>query len=296
MAANQSHLWYIRREGEVSGPFPTGQVVQYLVLGRFNSSDEASANQAEWQAITEIDELNQELESVPDQEQARRWADERRQDRRYDKIEEREADDRRSGDSLTHQISRAAREMLIESFWLSSSSGARASMIFIGVVVLVIGVLIIFTPERGLFVEKCDAPFAQGVDLSQCDLADARINLANLTHSNLMGAHLQGAKVVNSSFMHADLQYIDLAHAKISNVSFAKSNIKGASFRKAVLKGINFSHADLSYADFRGAKLKDVNFTDANMSQAIWTDGQICKGKTIDTCRPAKQKNPDQED
>ncbi|MDH5178627.1 MAG: pentapeptide repeat-containing protein [Gammaproteobacteria bacterium] len=288
MAANQPHLWYIRREGEVSGPFPTGQVVQYLVLGRFQVTDEASANQADWQPIDDIDELSQELEAVPDLNSARRWADERRRERRYGNDEEREAADRRQGETLSHYISRAAREMLIDTFWQGTSGGAKASLIFVGAVVVVVSLMILLTPSKSPFSEKCTAPFAQGVDLSHCDLADARINLSNLTRANLMGAYLQGARVVNSSFMLANLQYIEFDHAVITNVSFARSNIKGGSYRKAELKGVTFLDANLTYADFRGAKLQDVDFTGANMSHAIWTDGKPCRSKTIESCLPEK--------
>lgn len=283
--ADQQHLWYIRQEGEVSGPFPTGQIVQYLVLGRFTGSEEASANQDEWKPISDIDELNGQLDSLPDIDMARRWADERRRDRRYDKIEEREEDDRREDESLKEQISRAARELLIETFWDASSNGAKVSMLVVGAVVLFVGALILLTPNRGGVTERCAMPFAQGVDLSHCDIADAQINLVNLTRANLMGSHLDGAKVVNSSFMMANLQYMELNHAKIRNVSFARANATGVSFRKAKLQGVNFDMTNLSYADFRGAKFKDVDFETAIMTNAIWTDGTVCAGSSVKTCR-----------
>lgn len=285
MTTKQPHLWYIRRDGEVSGPFPTGQVVQYLILGRLEDTDEASIDQSEWQAIADLAEFDRSVETATDADNARRWADERRSERRIDKIDERADADRRRGEGLTEQVSRAAREMLIETFWKIPPKGAKATLVVLGTFTVVIGILILLTPKQDVIVEKCSASPTQGVDWSHCDLAETRINQANLTSSNLMGAHLHGANISNSSFMHGNLQYVDLGHAKVINVSFSEATLKGSNLRQSTLDGINFIGTDLSYADFRGAKLIDVNFSQARLDFAIWTDGRVCKEGSIDVCK-----------
>ena len=78
-------MWYLRKNGEVKGPYPAGLISRYILLGRINDGDEVSGDGEEWLVIRDIPEL------IPDvmkgdasdplvQERlqaARRWADER---------------------------------------------------------------------------------------------------------------------------------------------------------------------------------------------------------------------------
>jgi hypothetical protein len=38
----KSNAWYVRRNNQIKGPFPAGQIAQSLILGRFSLQDEVS--------------------------------------------------------------------------------------------------------------------------------------------------------------------------------------------------------------------------------------------------------------
>jgi hypothetical protein len=83
-------LWYVRKQGQVHGPFPLGAVLQDRLVGRIGPDDELSADQEEWHPFDGWPELASALatSASPDpaaepewlRERARarlRWADER---------------------------------------------------------------------------------------------------------------------------------------------------------------------------------------------------------------------------
>jgi hypothetical protein len=91
-------LWYIRRGGSVTGPFPLAAIEQDFLLGRFKPQDELSEDRELWVRVAEQPELAA-LVSLPHPdaptdelerdwrrerlEALRRWADQRTgQDRR----------------------------------------------------------------------------------------------------------------------------------------------------------------------------------------------------------------------
>jgi len=59
---SHTNNWFIRRKGgSIKGPFPTGQVEQYLLLGRFVISDEVSLDKVDWKKISSIPQLIPEI-------------------------------------------------------------------------------------------------------------------------------------------------------------------------------------------------------------------------------------------
>ena len=50
-------LWYTRREKQIRGPFPAGQITRDILLGRILQTDELSADQISWQPVTDLPEL-----------------------------------------------------------------------------------------------------------------------------------------------------------------------------------------------------------------------------------------------
>lgn len=50
-------LWYTRRDREIRGPFPAGQITRYILLGRIREQDELSADQVSWQLVSDNPEL-----------------------------------------------------------------------------------------------------------------------------------------------------------------------------------------------------------------------------------------------
>jgi hypothetical protein len=83
-------LWYLRRQGRVTGPFPTGAIIQDWLVGRVSAEDELSPDREEWRAFDFWPELASALAAAPaaaaaaepqwllERAKARlRWADER---------------------------------------------------------------------------------------------------------------------------------------------------------------------------------------------------------------------------
>jgi hypothetical protein len=54
---SSKQLWYTRRDKEIRGPFPAGQITRYILLGRINENDQLSADQISWQPVTAVPEL-----------------------------------------------------------------------------------------------------------------------------------------------------------------------------------------------------------------------------------------------
>src|SRR3569832_663567 len=86
------HVWYVRRKGEVKGPYPAGLITRYILLGRIREDDELSPDGSVWTLVQEHRELIPDVIKAaatdPAAQQrldaARRWADERNTQRRGD--------------------------------------------------------------------------------------------------------------------------------------------------------------------------------------------------------------------
>jgi hypothetical protein len=97
-------LWYVRREGQMRGPLPEGQVSREIILGRILLSDEVSDDRRRWHALATIPKLVPEVVHHANTEAgrsrlllARLREDERLHDRRAPHPVSR-VDDRRHGD------------------------------------------------------------------------------------------------------------------------------------------------------------------------------------------------------
>ncbi|WP_455220699.1 hypothetical protein [Kaarinaea lacus] len=91
-------LWYTRRDKEIRGPFPAGQITRYILLGRIVETDQLSADQISWQSVSELpelipDELKLDL-NIPENQEKLRIARMRE--------DEREAGDRREKQQKNH--------------------------------------------------------------------------------------------------------------------------------------------------------------------------------------------------
>jgi len=97
MSTNQ--LWYTRRDREIRGPFPVGQITRYILLGRIVETDQISSDQISWQLVRDLpelipDELKLDL-NIPENQDRLRIARMRE--------DEREAGDRREKQSQSRE-------------------------------------------------------------------------------------------------------------------------------------------------------------------------------------------------
>ena len=119
-------LWYVRRGGETGGPFPSGALRRFLLLGRVALEDEISTDRKEWHRVSSVPEVippelrRAMLEGSEDELlSSRRREDERtgRERRTAEddiKFKGRRKGERRSDEEATKKRRREARRTLLE--------------------------------------------------------------------------------------------------------------------------------------------------------------------------------------
>ncbi|WP_455366758.1 hypothetical protein [Kaarinaea lacus] len=131
MSSNQ--LWYTRRHKEIRGPFPTGQITRYILLGRIVETDQLSTDQISWQPVSDVpelipDELKLDLSIPENQEKLRiarmredeREAGDRREKQRQTNSKEHKNYTRRGGDRRSSESSDVIRHREIKTQLLES--------------------------------------------------------------------------------------------------------------------------------------------------------------------------------
>lgn len=270
--------WYIRRNGEVSGPFPRGLLVRYRELGRLKAPDEVSADGVNWFKLEEVPELaeilvvDDDANAVASLEGEVNWARERgRARRRW--LEERWIPDRRTSGGSDNDARRSrgpdrrADPTARENVHFGSAAAAPVnrwtSTAIALAVVLAAGVsgLAVWSlaPSKTLQVvllkpsaPDCSLPAAPNVQWAGCDKRGAALAEADLSGADLENANLAGA---------------DLSRSRLDRAKLGNTDLRGAELEGASLAG----------TDLSGARLDD----------ASWVDGRRCGRASIGRCEGA---------
>lgn len=282
---HKNTLFYTRRDNEVHGPFPVGQITRYLLLGRVRLSDEISEDHQSWQSIASRPELIPDVlqldmsiaENREKLEAAKRWADERRLHN-----SEPDSSERRTPEGEELLAYRETREKVLELPKHKRRGGALLLMSL--VVVVVVWTAIRMTPEPGLLLSDCTATAAPGVIWNNCRLDGKQLSGEDLSAAKIQNASLVAIVAEASNFQHAELQYSKLDQAQLSKANLQDSILTGASLRDADLQGANLENADLSYADLTDANLLGANLTGAKLDQTRWVDGTLCAQGSVGQC------------
>jgi hypothetical protein len=296
-------MWYLRKNGEVKGPYPAGLISRYILLGRINDGDEVSGDGEEWLVIRDIPEL------IPDvmkgdandplvQERlqaARRWADERGIDRRGEREkhapvrQNRRGSDRREEEQspvVEHRYRRAEREQEL----FADSQGRWTMLMITGTIAVVAGIfLLLYKPPPPQLGADCSSPAAPKVNWSNCALDGAHLGGVNLSGATLYSASLTAADLRQVKLEHGNLSYAALSIANLEDADLREAVLTGAKLRQAKLNDAHLENADLSYADLTGADLSGVKMHNTKLGNAIWTDGSRCLPGSVDKCLPARQ-------
>lgn len=289
-------LWYIRRDGAVTGPFPVRLIERYTVLGRVNAGTELSADNVHWAVFAEwpewvayIEDFKSQDESEEHMEALRRWEDERGgYDRREEKPNNIASDQRRSGDrrddedyqEIEQRQHRSQRKRPAKMYSL------RAASIPIFAVVMFIGFyLALYKPSATQDPADCSLVAAEGVNWSYCDKQNQDLQNVSLRHSSLKSSNLTGARFIEVDVSASDMSFSLLTRTRISDSSFSGSRMVGVSFRNALIDNVKFLESDLTYADFSNAEFVNVDFSGARLDHAIWTDRRRCAANSIGVCR-----------
>lgn len=278
---------YVRKNGNVFGPFPPKQISQSLLLGRFRVTDEVSEDKDSWVTIQSRQDLLPEvLQEEPTDElaqerlmAARRWADERRpQHGAY-------TDLRRSPEPDELLEYRSHRESIYKRFLQQHEFSVVQALL----VLLAVGGLIYagfyFSPQTRIEQPVCDAAARPGVNWRNCHMVGLQSLNSDLQGANLDNANLNGANLFGSNLSGASLMYTNLSMTNLSYVNFSHAKMKGSNLQHADLNSVDFTAADLSYVDFSGAKLLNVRLDEARLDNAIWVDGRTCLEGSVGKCR-----------
>ncbi len=106
------------------------------------------------------------------------------------------------------------------------------------------------------------------LELSGIDLSHARLERANLHHSDLEGADLSHAQLTRANLSDARLDQADLSHSLGFRTNLSRARLRGADLSNALHGEADLSKALLSGANLSDAYLRDVDLTRANLSAA----------------------------
>jgi len=284
--------WYVRSQNKITGPFPSGQIQQSILLGRVKLDDSVSKDKEEWTTIRRCPEIIPDiLKEDPNAENhkerikaAQRWADERRGERRLDEGPDRTGPGRREEEAYTTSEYRHQREAG------ASASQSRRDKSIIGLILVValilIGVIAAFTIPPPVQEEaQCDSLAKPGVNWMNCQFIGLQSINSNLSEARLSNANLESANLLGSNLQKADLSYANLKNATLSYIELQDARLLGADLRGVNLSETNLTNADLSYVNLKGATLTNAILTNTILSNAIWVDGRKCLSPSIGSCQ-----------
>lgn len=294
----ERRLWFVRREGQVKGPFLTAQISRNILLGRLNPDDEISVDEVNWQKIIKYSELIPEVMSQEpvDQEKleiAKIQVDERVSEKRREQQgshqemaeERRKTRERRGTESKEMLRHRNNINTLNEKY---KKKLKRPKLPVLSIVLLVF-VLVVFgfvlTSNQKKEIVDCSVPASKGVNWQNCLFVKLEAENQNLQQSVLTDAKLNNAKLLGVNFSGSDMAYAEIIASDLSYADLEGARLVGANLSKTDLRYANLKNADLSYADLTGALLAGANLNNVQLSNAIWVDGQVCKKGSVGSCQ-----------
>lgn len=294
----QNLFWFVKRQGEIHGPFPQGQIQRDILLGRLHATTELSQNKQDWKPLSQLPQLLPEeirhTASAEEREQlvlSRMHEDERSgHDRRLHandpETSEHRRHERRQPESqpvLTHRQTKTA--VLEEGEQLVPPKGRLFVML---IAIAIIGAFIaayLFVPNNITGGPDCSAAVAPYVNWSNCDLSGRSLINANLEGARIINARLVRADLRRANLRGASLAFSDLTGARLNYAEMQEANLRGVKFQGADLGGIDAQGADLSHANLLKANLKGANLKGTKLTGTIWTDGTVCAIDSVETCQ-----------
>ncbi|HEB95867.1 MAG TPA: pentapeptide repeat-containing protein [Sedimenticola thiotaurini] len=289
-------LWFLRREGRVTGPFPSGAIRRFVVLGRVGLEHEVSNDRRHWQLIRNLPEvippeIRRAMEAgdpeglLPERlrEDERTGLERRRSNRELPG-----ATPRRSGDRRQEEPELLKKHRLAKTELRASRQRRRFPLLPTLALIVLFGIAIGygFYLGRPSMVEEpdCTAKPAPGVNWRNCRLDGLVAESSDLQRARIGNAMLRGARLSGSRFNGADLQYADLGNADLSYAEFRDARMKGVGLSGSDLTSADLTGADLSYANLQGARLGGTILDGARLDNAIWSDGRTCRPGSVGVC------------
>ena len=302
-------LWYIRRGSEISGPFPAKLISRDWLLGRYQTTDEASSDQVFWAPLDAVAELQPRVgeikyRMVGTADAPRDWVSERRAAALRWGDERHRPDRRNPPDTKLPAQNRRGMERRLQAEnpeWAAlrqrhadiemALKQRRERFIGIGATLFVLlglalYALLKFAPVNPVKVDfygpqvACSQPAAAQVDWTRCDKSGAWLKGVNLTSAVLLGARFNAANLSHSNLSYANISGGDLSFANLTQTKLVGANLTSANLLYAELRD-----ADLRYADLRNAQLGGATLLGVRLDEATWVDGRKCLAISVGECK-----------
>lgn len=288
-------LWYVRGNDKINGPYPSGAMRRFLLLGRISLEEEISKDRETWCKVAAVPEVippevrrAMQEGTVDELLAASRREDERSGKERRTaaddiKYKERRKGERRRNEDAVKKRRREARRALLEA--------SQKRKLPLATLVISLAVLLPLI-GYGLFWEggptepepDCTAQPGPGVNWRNCSLSGLRAKGADLSGAVMNNARLGGALLSRSNLSQGDLQYVDFNSADLSYAQLNGANLKGSNLQNADLSYANLSASDLSFANLSGANPGGADLSGARFDEAIWFDGSRCMPGSVGRC------------
>ncbi len=304
-SSNNPNLWYIKKQGEITGPFPAKLVGSYLVLGRIDLDTLVSTDQNKWIPIGRLPSLIPDEVKNADSVEGRarlHQAKLREDERRGDTRREHEADKARADNDRRAAADRRQNSEEVSKSYLHLKADISAKRVkekkrkLVGIVVLVLVVsslmlsFLFVEPLKLIQKTDCTVKAAPEIDWSACNKKNINLVSKDLQKSNLHSTHLNGALLIKANLTAANLSYANLENSNLSAANLKNTLLIGANLNNSNLSNADLSGADLSYADLRNANIKNVQVLHTRFDNALWTDGTRCARQSIDRCIPVTKE------
>lgn len=291
----KQNLWYIRRNDQVTGPYPAGGVRRFVLLGRVTMEDQVSRDGQHWQAVSRVPEVvpPEVRKALEEGVMEPLVASRLREDERNGRERRVAADDvefrkRRKGERRQAELEimhnhRKAKTDLLE------RRGKRPlplfSMVTVGVlVVLAVGFGFYLGAPASIPDPDCASKPVPGVNWRNCRLDGIHLESADLDHARLNNGTMRRARLSGAKFNDSDMQYVDLSESDLSYADLKRASMKGATLRHVDLSYADLTGADLSFADLTGANLGGAKLQQVRLDNAIWINGALCLPGSVGNC------------
>lgn len=281
--------WYIRKDGEISGPFNGSIITNHIIVGRLSMRDEVSADKRHWLPLQQQTPLHPD---PPDTDKAKRHLDERTGlDRREQQLtpppEAKQRQGERRADEPDIELERRELRRTLMHKYRNRHERMLWPLLITCSALVAITLLAVFYPTTiPVPLPNCAAPPSPEVNWNNCLKSDSQLGGEDLTAAKLRNTDLTGANMMNAALASADIAYSDLRYANLSYSNLENSILLGTNLTQADLSNANLTQADLSYADLTNANLANANIEGVRFDHAIWLNGQICAPGSIGQCLP----------
>ncbi len=292
---NKQKLWFIRRSDSIKGPFPSGTLRRFMLLGRVLPSDQVSLDRKNWQGVMHVPEVvPPEIRKAAaegnlyDVLPVRLGEDERNGVERRGSEEDLKYKNKRKGQRRKNEPELIKRHQLSKTQLIEQYKKRRVPYLAF----LIVAILVFVSVGAGLYLGSpdaipdpdCHAKATPGVNWRSCRLDAVSYESADLQGAVLNSAILRMAKLSGSDIKNADMQYADLSGSDLSYSEITDAKMKGINLQNADLTNTDLTNSDMSYANLQNAKLGGAKIDGVVLTKAIWIDGSVCGPGSVGQC------------